>query len=917
MQPGTTTSTIVLDEPCVIEPGINYVVYVRYVNDAVEARNVVPVVFGTAIAPRRRHAADSAIPEHDLTIWVFGRLDSEANTRVFRVTALQRKSDTTVHLEAVIHNPSIYDDPIASPLAVITTLFNPLGPPPPLVTLIATEVTRIQASGASLRVVNLSWDVGELTSGYAPYGGAYIYRRTILASGQMGQALAGTIDLGALVDPNDPNVNYVPLAQVRGHVLDFDDYTVITGGTYQYRVVPVSPLGVPNNPGGREVLIHVTGPTTPGYFPGTPRNLRLKGQAVGVTDWEGRDCHVEWDGVAPSPLFSDTFFVQDYVVQVWAPAQLYLLRATTVPVSAPGQSIQWTYSHPQNEEDQVRSGFGVARRDFEVWVWARTNTGLLSLDPAHIAVINLPPDMSEILPDVTPLFEAALINFNQWVEPRDLHHYEVYLDTSNPPVAIYQDLSIAFRKLFPADLLPNVTYYTYILPYDTFGPGVASQIASFTPVSLTADKIDTTPPALPTGLVLTTGSDVSQSDGTIFTWVQASWKRAPEADVARYEVHVFVGASVVPTVWNPEVNQTTIRFAVPGLTTVRVKLLASDRFANNSPFTAEATIVSGADTTVPGVPLGFVAFPSFKAIALFWTPPADPDYAHAELWASTTNDLATAFGFTTAISNVVHDGLLSNQTWYYWIRSVDTSGNVSAFVPGPLAGITATTVQTSNADIGNLTITETKIEDNSISTPKLQANSVDANKVTTGELITLGAQIKEALITSAHIITLSADKLSAGSIHAFVTLGVGNNIVLDGINKLFYIVDEVGVTRVMLGKLGAVATQYGLQIFNAVGQLMWSFTDGAQTAGISDASITATKIKAATIEATHLRTDTAIIEVAAQIKEALITDAHITNLSASKIAAGQISGTSQCGGLRQSPRLEHLPRWHQPCDHHL
>ncbi len=893
-QPGSTTFTLVLDEPCTFEPGVNYVVYVRYENDVVEVRNVIPTVPSPVYALILTTPL-SLTPVPHTTLWVFGRLDSEANTRIFRVTALQRKSDTTVHLEAVIHNPSIYDDPLAAPLPVITTLFNPLGPPPPLVTLIATEVTRIQASGASLRVVNLSWDIAELGSGLAPYGGAYIYRRSILASGQLGQVVAGTVDLGAIVDANDPNVSYVPLAQVRGHVLDWDDATVITGGTYQYRVVPVSALGVPNNPGGREVLIHVAGPTTPGYFPGTPRNLRLKGQPVGVVFWEGRDCHLEWDPVETSLLFSETFFVQDYIVQIWAPAQLYLMRATTVPVSSPGQSVQWSYTYEQNYEDEVRGGFATARRDFEVWVWARTNTGLLSQTPASLGVANPAPDMSEIVPDVTPLFEAALINFNQYAEPRDFHHYEVHLDVVNPPVVIYQDVSIAFRKLFPADLTAGTQYWTYILPYDTFGPGIASQTATFTPVALTADALDDTPPSLPTGLTLTTGSTVNP-DGTILSWVRASWVAVPESDVAGYEVHFRILPSVVPTTFQLGTVTSVQLENVPGQVTVACKLAAFDQFHNVSAFTEEVTIVTAADTVPPGLPLSPVTHGSFRAIAILWTPPADLDYQGTEVWASMVNDRATALPVGEDYSDFVHEGLLSLQTWYYWLRAKDTSGNVSAFTPGDLAGLTATTAQTTSADIGNLSITATQIADNAISTPKLQANSVDANKVTTGELITLGAQIRNAIIEDAHIHTLSASKIITSTLTAAVSIGVGTSLFLDGTQHLIFVTDELGTVRVMLGKLGPLAAHYGLQIFNATGQLMWNFVDGAQTAGIAENAITASKIVAGTITAGHLRTDTAVITVAAQIANALITDAHITNLSASKIAAGQIAVQVSVGG---------------------
>ena len=57
----------------------------------------------------------------------------------------------------------------------------------------------------------------------------------------------------------------------------FDDPTVLTGITYVYRVIPISQRGVPNTAGALDRIIHVAGPTTPDFFPGTVRNLRLPG----------------------------------------------------------------------------------------------------------------------------------------------------------------------------------------------------------------------------------------------------------------------------------------------------------------------------------------------------------------------------------------------------------------------------------------------------------------------------------------------------------------------------------------------------------------------------------------------------------------------------------------------------------------
>ena len=191
-------------------------------------------------------------------------------------------------------------------------------------------------------------------------------------------------------------------------------------------------------------------------------------------------------------------------------------------------------------EDNLRAGYGGRTPRLLFQVFANANTGSSSLIPATLTVSNPPPDMSEILPAATALFQAGIVDWNQWVEPRDFSHYTVFLDTVTPPVVVSQDLGIKFRHLLLADLPADVTQYVYILPHDTFGAGVASQIASFTPVSLTADFLDTVPPEMPTNLTLTTGSDLSD-DGTVATWVRASWTLAPEQDVAGYEVHVYVG----------------------------------------------------------------------------------------------------------------------------------------------------------------------------------------------------------------------------------------------------------------------------------------------------------------------------------------------------------------------------------------
>lgn len=130
-------------------------------------------------------------------------------------------------------------------------------------------------------------------------------------------------------------------------------------------------------------------------------------------------------------------------------------------------------------------------------------------------------------------------------------------------------------------------------------------------------------------------------------------------------------------------------------------------------------------------------------------------------------------------------------------NAIANSITVGGYIPtgGAAADVNSGATEIAGAKIVNLSITSTKIADNSISTPKLQANSVVADKIATnaiiagkiaanaiesaniqagqikaanldtGELITLSAQIKDAIITNAKIDSLSADKLTAGTIN--------------------------------------------------------------------------------------------------------------------------------------------------------
>jgi predicted phage tail protein len=852
IQSGSTQSFLHLDQDVAFTGSHSYLVYVRYQDGSTEVKPVSYPGDGTArtltlLAPLEQ------VPTPRTSLYAFGYQVGPADTavKIFRVIQLQRTSDHRVRIQAMIHNASIYDEPTAEPLPITTLLFNPLGPPPGLTSLVLTEVVRIQSSGASMRVVNVSWDVDSLGPGFAPYGGALILRRTVQESSGGGTGVMGITSMGLVQAATDLNINYTPITQVSGHILDWDDYTVVSGVTYVYRVVPMSARGVPNYPGAREAVIHVAGPTTPDFFPGGVTGLRLEG---GGTTFEGRNAHFLWDAANQTGLFNETFYVVDYIVEIWAPGQLYLMHRTSVPARGPGVGLDWTYTLEQNAEDQIAANQPGARRDFMIVVSARTNTGRVSLNPASLSVSNPPPDMGDMIPVVTDSFGgSATISFDQFIEPRDFDHYQVFLDTVNPPQAIYEEVSIAIhrqgraiRKLQPRALTVGATYFVQILPYDTFGPGIPTGIASFVVGGITADEIDTTPPATPTGLALTTGTAVGP-DGTVQTWVQASWVPNAESDLAGYQVDFFFGTNAAATTFKPGASATSVRLEnAPGNTLVTVRMNAFDQFQNPSPFTASATITTAADHAPPLAPTNLQAFHSHRGIRLLWTPPADFDYHHADVYANgVENNFVSSSRVGEGFYSFFHEAIDPQRIYYYWLRAVDTSGNVSvATFPASFTG---------------------------------------------------GVSAVADQIDSQYIQSLIADKISTGILRVFYQLGVGGNVFLDGPNRLIYVTDDLAVTRVELGKIGSGTQSYGLRLRDENGFVMWDFLTGAQTEGINDGAVNAAKILAGSIQAHHLVVDTAVITARAQIANATIDDAHIVTLSATKIIAGTLNVLMQIG----------------------
>ena len=298
---------------------------------------------------------------------------------------------------------------------------------------------------------------------------------------------------------------------------------------------------------------------------------------------------------------------------------------------------------------------------------------------------------------------------------------------ADPKVSI-DDLFGTFRQSrFNEEIDPNR------LPQSD-GPGTGNpQPTGFIqPGVVTATTFDTTAPAAPTGLTLS--SDVvPNSDGTTYVRLLVGLVQPSDTDLYGSYVEITQhndGAG------NPVWDRPILRLIAKGQTQTRVdnvqgvtqfwaRARAADVLGNFSGYTSVVTHTTVGDTTAPPRPSPAVLTAGFKGFGASWTGGDAVDLAYYEVrWAAAAaapdaDDGAWAVARSDA-SRTFITGLIENVLYWFEVRGVDLSGNRSAWSVG--------TSVTPNL------IGSTDIAANTITAAMIQAGALDADKIGTGTL---------------------------------------------------------------------------------------------------------------------------------------------------------------------------------------
>lgn len=188
----------------------------------------------------------------------------------------------------------------------------------------------------------------------------------------------------------------------------------------------------------------------------------------------------------------------------------------------------------------------------------------------------------------------------------------------------------------------------------------------------------------PTGLTVAPTAQVN-ADGYTVSALLVTWTNGAHPFVTATEIQWKQAGD---SAWSSRevarpTNQIIIAPVISGVTyQVRARSVAN---LVRSAWTSTGTGDGAYDSTAPGVPTDGEVFAQKNGLHVAWTPPSDKDLAAVEVWESTSSDPGGRYYISEGKRGYNRTGIGGGVTLWFWLRSRDLTGNVSAFV-GPYSG---------------------------------------------------------------------------------------------------------------------------------------------------------------------------------------------------------------------------------------
>jgi hypothetical protein len=294
----------------------------------------------------------------------------------------------------------------------------------------------------------------------------------------------------------------------------------------------------------------------------------------------------------------------------------------------------------------------------------------------------------------------------------------------------------------------DTTVDSVVIEYRIFGTTAASRISDFTPEDgqhYTTDyvvggsnyearaTITTTPARVTTWTAWTSQVTTAAADlqvtiddlvdeapdipaiATITSWietlatgetqsvVQADWPDVGSSNLDSYTVELKVGAAGNYIAFQTDLSIYQWR-GIPPASAISVRQRSRSALGNISGYSPVATHTVAGNTTPPGAIINLTGSGAFQTVFLNWELPTDKDIKEVEIWErATVNNRAGATIVARVTGTSAHlTGKTPGTTYYYWLRTVNTSGiPATNYTPsGATAGFAVTTASLAMTDFG-------------------------------------------------------------------------------------------------------------------------------------------------------------------------------------------------------------------------
>jgi len=573
--------------------------------------------------------------------------------REFRITSITESSRGIYTLSGLMYEASKYDA-IESGIFVDPANYSNLDEAATPTGLTVTETYRSDGV-ITHNIVTLSWD-------YDPK--AYSY------------------DLYIRKDMGD----YYPHLAFKQN---YDEWTDLLPGNYDFVLVAMNLLKRKSAPALLSYTYRLN--TTSSLLP--PKNFYVTGTTDTV--FEGPDLPTIWEYDPLNDTKPDK--LRDYILEVYSADGLTQYNSYSTDYNRTAPNLKGGKGYYPKGIIYTDFGFSSLPRSFQLWAYSRDTMGKTSVPNIQTFSNPAPPMLSGGY--LSGSGKQVVFNFTNYTAPSDAFELIIAasrtsgFQPSESQYWVYRG-PILNGIMGVTVLAPDYgTYYVRSAINDNYDTGTLNWTNEISVIlAPEATPMAFAVPSMPGNFTAVLRTRQAAS-GEILNSVDLAWT-APAEAVTGYTVGGLHATD--ETEWHyfdTAATSVNIGNLVAGKT-YRVTVRSNYGDAHSA-FVPPLNVSVTGDTTATSPPSGVIISQGIDIITLKWNLPPETDYKATEIWASITNNLATATNTALSYGNSFSfPALAPGSVFYFWLRCVDTSYNLSSFYPAsPTAGLVGTTSQ--------------------------------------------------------------------------------------------------------------------------------------------------------------------------------------------------------------------------------